>query len=238
MQSNGSEGGIVSKHGGGSHPAVWDTLAQTYDQERTDPVYSAVIERTIAALRPWGRVLDCGAGTGMATRRLTAASEIVATDYSGQSLTLLRERVSHARLRVIQADVRCLPFPDEHFDCVLCANVLQHLDPVGQKAAAREILRVLRRGGRYAVSVHHYSRAKAAAGWIKEGRPGQKGVDYIFRFTRAELANLFPSARIQACGFYGFPFQAFPVVVFGRMLARFGVGHMLIASGQKGAPGR
>jgi SAM-dependent methyltransferase len=238
MRNNGSEGEIVGKYGGGSYAAVWDALAQTYDQERTDPVYSAVIELTVAALRPRGRVLECGAGTGMATRRLTAASEIIATDYSGQSLTLLRERVSHVGLRVIQADVRCLPFPDEYFDCVLCANVLQHLDPVGQKAAAREILRVLRRGGRYAVSVHHYSRAKAAAGWVKEGKPGQNGVDYIFRFTRAELADLFPGARIRACGFYGFPFQAFPVAVFGRMLARLGVGHMLIASGQKGAPGR
>lgn len=238
MQGNESEGRIAGKHGGGSDAAVWDALAPTYDQERTDAVYTAVIDRTVAALRPWGRVLDCGAGTGMATRRLNAAWEIVATDYSGQSLALLRERVSHPGLRVVQADMRCLPFPDEHFHCVLCANVLQHLDPEGQKLAARELLRVLRRGGRYAVSVHHYSRAKAAAGWVKEGKPGQRGLDYIFRFTRRELANLFPGARIQACGFYGFPFQTLPVVVFGGALARLGVGHMLIASGKKGAPNR
>ena len=58
------------------------------------------------------------------------------------------------------------------------------------------------------MSVHHYSVEKQRAGWVREGKPGGKdGCDYIFRYTRSELAALFPSARIRAVGFYDWPAQ-------------------------------
>lgn len=40
-----------------------------------------------------------------------------------------------------------LPFPDEHFDCALFANVYEHVDPKLRRASLAEIQRVLRGGG-------------------------------------------------------------------------------------------
>jgi hypothetical protein len=74
---------------------------------------------------------------------------------------------------------------------------------------AAEIMRTLKPGGRYVVSVHHYGVEKQHAGWKKEGVPGgdRRNSGYIFCYTRAELAALFPDARIRAMGFYGYPAQ-------------------------------
>jgi len=88
--------------------------------------------------------------------------------------------------------------------------------------------------GRFCVSVHHYSLQKRHAGWKKEGRPGGacRNPGYIFRYTRAELAALFPGARIRAMGFYGLPAQRLISRTAGHLLARLGRGHMLSAYGR------
>ena len=93
----------------------------------------------------------------------------------------------------------------------------------------------LRPGGRYAVSVHHYSVEKQRAGWIKEGKPGQADVDYIYRFSRDELQALFPGCRVRAVGFYGWPMQSAITAVAGAWLARRGHGHMIIGYGVRRA---
>jgi hypothetical protein len=94
---------------------------------------------------------------------------------------------------------------------------------------AAEIMRTLKPGGRYVVSVHHYGVEKQHAGWKKEGVPGgdRRNSGYIFCYTRAELAALFPDARIRAMGFYGYPAQGLIARAGGR--ARLGYGHMLCA---------
>lgn len=66
----------------------------------------------------------------------------------------------------------------------------------------------------------------------QEGKPGGKGgCDYIFRYTRSELAALFPSARIRAVGFYNWPAQMLITKTAGHTLARRGHGHMILAYG-------
>lgn len=216
----------------GSRPEVWDAAADAYDDERqADPVYAACVAEVVRDLRPHGRVLDAGCGTGLQTALIDGHCDIHCVDFSRRSLAVLKRRLPAAMTAA--ADIRALPFEDESFDAVLCANALQHLGPEGQGHAARELLRVLKRGGRYAVSVHHYSVEKQRAGWIKEGKPGQAGIDYIYRFSRAELARLFPGSRIRAVGFYGWPMQQAVSRVGGRALAAFGRGHMLIASGSR-----
>ena len=87
------------------------------------------------------------------------------------------------------------------------------------------------------VSAHHYSRFKQRRHWVKEGRPGQPGIDYVYRFTREELAELFPHAAFRAAGFYALPARVQNLMArwMGRPLGRIKVGHVLIAYGQKPA---
>jgi SAM-dependent methyltransferase len=218
-----------------SNRRTWDDAAATYDKSReNDPIYVACMYRVVESLRPYGRVLDAGCGTGLVTRLLTDATEVHAVDYSPESLAILaRNPGALQSLRVQEADIRNLSFPDATFDCVLCANTLQHLTESDQRLAASELLRVLKPGGRYAISVHHYSVEKQRAGWIKEGKPGQAGIDYIFRFSRDELQALFPRARIRSVGFQGPYLAAWAYGLFGTLAAKRGLGHMLIAHGEK-----
>ena len=219
-----------------SSAAEWDAMAGCYDAERiTDLVYEACVRQAVTDLRPAGTVLDCGCGTGLATRYLLGAENVHALDLSERMLEKLRRKIRSEKLKTARGDVRHLPYPDAMFDGVLVANVLQHLAPSDQPRAAAEIMRVLKPGGRYSVSVHHYSVEKKRAGWKKEGKPGgsARSPDYIFRYTRAELAALFPRAQIRAIGFYGWPGQIVITRTAGHALARLGRGHMISAYGTR-----
>jgi SAM-dependent methyltransferase len=55
---------------------------------------------------------------------------------------------------VLQADLTRLPFADDSFDLVICAEVLEHIPEDEQ--AIREIVRVLKPGERLAVSVPRF----------------------------------------------------------------------------------
>jgi ubiquinone/menaquinone biosynthesis C-methylase UbiE len=95
------------------------------------------------------RVLDVAAGNGNAT--LAAArrfAEVVSTDYVGSLLVHGRARAAAERLSVTfqEADAENLPFMDESFDVVLSTFGVMFTPNQGQ--AARELMRVCRRGGR------------------------------------------------------------------------------------------
>jgi SAM-dependent methyltransferase len=79
----------------------------------------------------------------------------------------------------VVARAESLPFPDSSFDCVLCTQVLEHVEDPW--AAAREISRVLRPGGVGLVSTHGVARYHAA--------PDSSVEDY-WRWTHAGLERL------------------------------------------------
>jgi SAM-dependent methyltransferase len=82
-------------------------------------------------------VLEVGCGDGVVINGL-GQRLVVGADLSRRSLAQVK------RPRV-QADVFGLPFGDRTFDLVLCAEVLEHLDPDGLPEAAAELARVARR---------------------------------------------------------------------------------------------
>jgi len=228
---------------------VWDQAAGSYDSHRHDDAVYASCTRQATSAIPRGTplILDAGCGTGIPTAQLARRSrQVVAVDYSYASLAQLKaKRMSNVLL--VQADLRALPFADSTFDASVCANALQHL--AAGKPQARvieELKRTTKMGGILVASVHHYSKTKRRAGWNKEGNPGQPPFDYIFRFSRQELATLMPGAKIKAAGFYDvwrIPFfggriQNIIARLFGRMLARLDYGHMLIASVRNTKPSK
>jgi ubiquinone/menaquinone biosynthesis C-methylase UbiE len=100
-------------------------------------------------LRSNERVLDVAAGNGNAT--LAAArrfAEVVSTDYVCSLLDRGRARAEAERLPVAfqEADAENLPFADESFDVVL--STFGVMFTPNQEQAARELMRVCRRGGR------------------------------------------------------------------------------------------
>ncbi|MHB1432534.1 MAG: class I SAM-dependent methyltransferase [Streptosporangiaceae bacterium] len=106
-------------------------------------------------LRPGATLLDlaCGrAGYGLMIARGSAA-RLVGVDVSAQALTQAREQaarfgVGDASFRV--GDLVATGLPDASADAVLCTDAIQF--PDDPPAAYREIRRVLRTGGRVALT--------------------------------------------------------------------------------------
>jgi len=120
---------------------VWDHLIQ----RKTD-----IIEAALGPQRPEERLgLDLGCGLGQQCRALAARGHrLVGVDAA---LGLLRQARAH-EVSVAAADALRLPFRDGTFDFVYTIGVLHHLrDADAQSAAAREVARVLKPGGKFIV---------------------------------------------------------------------------------------
>jgi ubiquinone/menaquinone biosynthesis C-methylase UbiE len=110
-----------------------------------------------ARLGPGQRVLDVAAGTGIAAEAALAVvgaeGSVVTTDLSPEMVEKARQRlgkVSNASVAV--EDGQALSFADESFDGVLCSLGLMFFPDPARGLA--EFRRVLRPGGRAAVSVN------------------------------------------------------------------------------------
>lgn len=136
--------------------------AAEYDARRTENPRGALLYANEARvfkdlLRQCGQVdraLEIGAGTGKFT---VAALEmglcLTVTDVNQEMLDQLRPRVDAAgfadRCEMKTADVFDLAYPDDHFDLVYSVHVIPRFITLDdQRAAIREIGRVLKPGGR------------------------------------------------------------------------------------------
>ncbi|HKQ79268.1 MAG TPA: class I SAM-dependent methyltransferase [Blastocatellia bacterium] len=81
-------------------------------------------------------VLDVGARDGYLSRLLAGRFASVT------ALDLESPAISHDRITCVKGDVTRLEFPDNSFDVVVCAEVLEHIPPEGLELACSELSRV------------------------------------------------------------------------------------------------
>ncbi|MHA7648562.1 class I SAM-dependent methyltransferase [Mycobacterium sp. ML4] len=108
---------------------------------------------TALRLRSATRLLDVACGPGNFTaplaHQLSTGSLAVGFDISEPMLTRAVQDNSGPRTCYVRGDARDLPFDDETFDAVCCFGALYLMpEPFG---VAREMIRVLRPGGRIAI---------------------------------------------------------------------------------------
>lgn len=129
----------------------WQTNSAGYDRH-FGPITRQAVEPTLdaAGVGPGMRVLDVCTGPGiLAEAALARGAEAVGLDFAPAWVAAARGRVRGAEF--IEGDAQALPFPDAAFDAVVCGFGIIHLpDPA---AALAEMRRVLRPGGRAAVSL-------------------------------------------------------------------------------------
>lgn len=112
-----------------------------------EPVSNEVIDA--AGIAPGQRVLDVGCGTGNAA--LAAArrgASVLGVDPAARLLEVAQKRASDERLELSwqRAEAASLPVPDASYDVLL--SVFAVIFAPDAEAAAREMMRVLRPGGR------------------------------------------------------------------------------------------
>jgi SAM-dependent methyltransferase len=137
---------------------VWNALSHTYLDElepRFLPVVQGVLAR--ARLRKDERVLDVGTGTGAvalgAAAAVGAEGEVLAVDVSPEMLVVAQanaKRLGVDNVTFQEARAEALP-TRTGFDAVLAS--LSFMYVLDREAAAREVARVLRAGGRLVAAV-------------------------------------------------------------------------------------
>lgn len=142
---------------------AYDSLAEDYDRGYVGPRWDLYDEVTMASAAPTlpaqgGSILDAGAGSGkFALRFLEMGHRVTLLDPSQGMLAQAKRKVDargHAdRASYVVGSILKMDFPDATFDAVFCEG-----DPLSyclqdHPQAAAELLRVLKPGGGFYVSV-------------------------------------------------------------------------------------
>jgi ubiquinone/menaquinone biosynthesis C-methylase UbiE len=123
----------------------FDWLAPLYDRVFGPP--DAARWQALLRLPSAGRLLDAGGGTGRVSAQLRPLVDgLILSDLSRQ---MLKQAQGKGGLRPLQAKVETLPFPEASFERVMVVDALHHFGR--QPAAIRELLRVLKPGGRLVI---------------------------------------------------------------------------------------
>ncbi|MEU7887446.1 class I SAM-dependent methyltransferase [Microbispora bryophytorum] len=99
------------------------------------------------------RVLECGSGAGRFTEVLCeTGAEVTSFDISSAVHANAASNRRFPNLRLVQASIYEMPFPEESFDYLICFGVIQHTPDV--ERTFKTLFRYLRPGGRFCVDVY------------------------------------------------------------------------------------
>ncbi len=128
------------------HRAMW---AAGHYARVADEIIPVLGDRVVAALdiTPGDRVLDVAAGNGNASAPAArAGAHVVASDLTPELLDTGRTQHPDLDIEWAVADAEALPWPDASYDVVL--STVGVMFAPHHRAAADELVRVLRPGGR------------------------------------------------------------------------------------------
>lgn len=147
------EGSHASSQGHALAEAGW--LDVHFEASR--PEYEAMLRSV--GFKPGWHVLDAGCGGGSFLPLIAAAvgpaGRITALDLAPENIAAVEGRRGDWALPCPVTgqvwSLLALPYPDDHFDAVWCANVAQYLSDAELGTALREFRRVVRPGGLVAI---------------------------------------------------------------------------------------
>lgn len=141
------------------------------------------------------RVLEAGCGNGKTLAALSRdGCDATGCDIAASALRLAHRAVPGARL--VQADVRSLPFCDRTFDAVIAVHVTGALREADRRRAAAEYGRVLAPGGTLFFREFSIGDFRCGKGRPTEDQSFLRGDGVMTHyFTEEEVHALFPDAQ-------------------------------------------
>ncbi|CQD06720.1 methyltransferase [Mycobacterium lentiflavum] len=147
---------VVTKH----HPHDYlsatghDAFLPAYDVIAWLMGLDGVYERLVgqADIADGQRVLEIGCGTGnlaIRAKRARPSADVIGCDPDPRILAIAKRKATRLTgIRFEQGYAERLPYADGEFDRVLSSMMLHHINDDAKSAAAAEMFRVLRPGGR------------------------------------------------------------------------------------------
>lgn len=184
--------------------------------------------------------LDVGSGLGFNLPTLSQfSSQVWASDISPAALK--ENQKNHPNLKNVKYvtyDAQALKFPDDHFDLVVCTEVLEHLQ--SPEKALKECGRVLKSQGFLILSAPNYFNTTGLIKWWKDQKMGHQFWDpwgahkeglekrVTFAFLHKILPSEFEVIKTQGANFLLAWFYFLPLGKYGDSLPLLWLGRLPI----------
>ena len=146
--------------------------------------------------------MDAGCGTGEDLQFLRKFGRCIVVDKNVEVLKKIRGPK-------IKSDIVDMPFDDEMFDAVVFFDVLEHVPD--DKAAMKELTRVLKKGGKLFMSVPAFQFLFSTH---------DRYLGHIRRYNKRTLEKIFPEELKIEDSFYWNFFAFFPIAAV-RLIRKF-----------------
>ncbi len=157
MKTNGRRGVPSSTHASSTGQALTEAGWLDVHFEACRPEYEAMLSSV--GIEPGWHVLDAGCGSGsylpLLTELVGSSGRVAALDLASDNIAIVEKRLSGWDLpcpvEARTASLESLPYPDDTFDAVWCANTTLHFGNEELPSVLAELRRVVRSGGLVAV---------------------------------------------------------------------------------------
>lgn len=117
-----------------------------YEKTKLINIPSFLLVKKMLDVRPDEKLLDAGCGTGYLLDFVADHNcKGVGIDVSSYAIKTAQKNYPHLSFKV--SGITKIPFKENHFDKILCFNVIEHLEEIDQQKAMKEFRRVLKRNG-------------------------------------------------------------------------------------------
>lgn len=126
----------------------------TFDEHLFQSRRDFTVDYVLTNSSPDATIIDVGCGAAPVVSRLLASQRsCIGVDYSFDMLRFSQDELRKSNRQntaLLQADCQALPFPDDHFDIIICLGVISYIEDY--QLALKELYRIIKPGGRLIIS--------------------------------------------------------------------------------------